>query len=77
VTPSFAGGRGGELGYFSLCDEIPAETSTQPARGQPRAAARAIEAVAAASGPVVVHFDVDVIDSGDLPLANFPLGPAA
>jgi arginase len=23
-------------------------------------------------GPVVVHFDVDVIDSGDFPLANFP-----
>jgi arginase len=36
------------------------------------AAARAIEAVAAAGGPVVVHFDVDVIDSGDLPLGNFP-----
>ena len=28
--------------------------------------------VAAASGPVVVHFDVDVVDSGDLPLGNFP-----
>ena len=36
------------------------------------AAARAIAAVAAASGPVVVHFDVDVVDSGDLPLGNFP-----
>ena len=36
------------------------------------AAGRAIAAVAAASGPVVVHFDVDVIDSGDLPLGNFP-----
>jgi arginase len=36
------------------------------------AAARAIEAVAAAGGPVVVHVDVDVIDSGDLPLGNFP-----
>jgi arginase len=36
------------------------------------AAARAISAVAAASGPVVVHFDVDSIDSGDLPLGNFP-----
>jgi arginase len=23
-------------------------------------------------GPLLVHFDVDVIDSGDLPLANFP-----
>ncbi len=28
--------------------------------------------VATASGPVVVHFDVDVVDSGDLPLGNFP-----
>jgi arginase len=36
------------------------------------AAARALSAVAAASGPVVVHFDVDAIDSGDLPLGNFP-----
>jgi arginase len=29
-------------------------------------------AAATAGGPVVVHFDVDVIDSGDLPLGNFP-----
>jgi arginase len=36
------------------------------------AARRAVDAVAAASGPVVVHFDVDTVDSGDLPLANFP-----
>jgi arginase len=36
------------------------------------AARRAVDAVAAASGPVVVHFDVDVVDSGDLPLSNFP-----
>jgi len=36
------------------------------------AAARAVSGVAAASGPVLVHFDVDVIDSGDLPLGNFP-----
>jgi arginase len=35
-------------------------------------AARALAAIEAASGPVVVHFDVDVIDSGDLPLGNFP-----
>jgi arginase len=35
-------------------------------------AARAIAGVAAASGPVAVHFDVDVVDSGDLPLGNFP-----
>jgi arginase len=35
-------------------------------------AATAMSRVAAASGPVVVHFDVDVVDSGDLPLGNFP-----
>jgi arginase len=33
-------------------------------------ARRALAAVGA--GPLLVHFDVDVIDSGDLPLANFP-----
>jgi arginase len=33
---------------------------------------RAVAAVTAHSSAVVVHFDVDVVDSGDLPLANFP-----
>jgi arginase len=32
----------------------------------------ALAAVNAGAGPLLVHFDVDVIDSGDLPLANFP-----
>jgi arginase len=36
------------------------------------AAARALSAIGAASGPIVIHFDVDLIDSGDLPLGNFP-----
>jgi len=36
------------------------------------AAERALQAVTAASGRFLVHFDVDVIDSGDLPLGNFP-----
>jgi arginase len=36
------------------------------------AARRALAAVSADNVPVVAHFDVDVIDSGDLPLANFP-----
>jgi arginase len=35
-------------------------------------ARRALDAVTARSGPLVVHFDVDVVDSGDLPLGNFP-----
>jgi arginase len=25
-----------------------------------------------AASPIVVHFDVDIVDSGDLPLGNFP-----
>jgi arginase len=29
-------------------------------------------ALPAAARPVVVHFDVDVVDSGDLPLGNYP-----
>jgi arginase len=35
-------------------------------------AKRALDAVTPGSGPLVVHFDVDVVDSGDLPLGNFP-----
>lgn len=36
------------------------------------AARRALAAIGADGGPVLVHFDVDLIDSGDLPLGNFP-----
>jgi arginase len=36
------------------------------------AAERALAAVTSASGRFLVHFDVDVVDSGDLPLGNFP-----
>jgi arginase len=43
------------------------------APGGPRAAAAAALAeLEARAGTVVVHFDVDVVDTGDLPLANFP-----
>jgi arginase len=43
------------------------------ATGGPRAAAAtALAELEARTGTVVVHFDVDVVDSGDLPLANFP-----
>jgi arginase len=38
----------------------------------PESAARRALAALGRSGPIVVHFDVDVIDSGDLPLGNFP-----
>ena len=36
------------------------------------AAQRALAALAGQAEPLVVHFDVDVVDSGDLPLGNFP-----
>jgi arginase len=43
------------------------------APGGPRAAAAAALAeLEARAGTVIVHFDVDAVDSGDLPLANFP-----
>ena len=35
-------------------------------------AARALAAIEPAAGSIVVHFDVDAVDSRDLPLANFP-----
>jgi arginase len=36
------------------------------------AASEALAALRSVSQSVVVHFDVDVVDSGDLPLGNFP-----
>jgi arginase len=45
-----------------------AELSADP-EGSAR---RALAALAGQADPIVVHFDVDVIDSGDLPLGNFP-----
>jgi arginase len=38
----------------------------------PEAAGRKVLAALAGAGPMVVHFDVDVVDSGDLPLGNYP-----
>ena len=36
------------------------------------AAAAAIAAVGGGTRPVLLHFDIDVVDSADLPLGNFP-----
>ena len=36
------------------------------------AASEALAVLRSASQSIVVHFDVDVVDSGDLPLGNFP-----
>jgi arginase len=38
----------------------------------PEAAARKALTALAGGRPMIVHFDVDVVDSGDLPLGNFP-----
>jgi arginase len=35
-------------------------------------ASRALADIAGAIGPLAVHFDIDTVDSGDLPLGNFP-----
>jgi arginase len=43
-------------------------TELDGSQGQIRAALRRLPD----GGPVLVHFDVDVIDSGDFPLGNFP-----
>src|ERR1700722_8679120 len=51
---------------ISLADN--AELSADPEG----AAGRALAALAGQAEPIVVHFDVDVVDSGDLPLGNFP-----
>jgi arginase len=49
-----------------------AELSADP-EGTARRALTALTGTEAAVGqPLVVHFDVDVVDSGDLPLGNFP-----
>jgi arginase len=44
----------------------------QAVRADPAGCARAALGATAAGGPLLVHFDVDSVDSGDLPLANFP-----
>jgi len=41
-------------------------------RADPAGCARAAVAATAAAPRLMVHFDVDAVDSGDLPLANFP-----
>ena len=41
-------------------------------RADPAGCARAALDALAGAGRLIVHFDVDAVDSGDLPLANFP-----
>jgi arginase len=66
----------GEAQQALLARHAPAAwpaTRVREVAGGPRAAAAAALAeLEARAATVVVHFDVDVVDSGDLPLANFP-----
>lgn len=60
---------------LSVLNEHPrlAHFSGPAVRADPdRCAAGAVAAVTTAASGVVVHFDVDAVDSRDLPLANFP-----
>ena len=62
-----------EAGRAFLADRQVSFAESPELVGNPaQTAQRALTALAASSGPVVVHFDVDVVDSGDLPLGNFP-----
>jgi arginase len=61
-----------EDGRRFLADRRVSYTDGPGMVADPEAAARKALAALAGSGPMVVHFDVDVVDSGDLPLGNFP-----
>jgi arginase len=66
----------GEPQQALLARHAPASWPATRARAVPggpsAAAAAALAELEARAGTIVVHFDVDVVDSGDLPLANFP-----
>jgi arginase len=55
-----------------LADKRVSYTEGPELIADPEAAARKALAALAGGGPMIVHFDVDVVDSGDLPLGNFP-----
>ena len=61
-----------EDGRRFLADHQVSYTDGPALVADPEGAARNALAALAGGGPMVVHFDVDVVDSGDLPLGNFP-----
>jgi arginase len=61
-----------EDGRRFLADHRVSYTDGPGLVADPEAAARKALAALAGREPMVVHFDVDVVDSGDLPLGNFP-----
>jgi arginase len=61
-----------DRGRKFLADQGVSYTEGPELIADPEAAARKALAALAGSSPMIVHFDVDVVDSGDLPLGNFP-----
>jgi arginase len=57
-----------------VLDEKPALTRLPDyaVRSDPAGSARIALSALRAAGRLIIHFDVDAVDSGDLPLANFP-----
>ncbi|HUB38451.1 MAG TPA: arginase family protein [Streptosporangiaceae bacterium] len=55
-----------------LADSGVSYTEGPELMADPEAAARKALTALAGGGPMIVHFDIDVVDSGDLPLGNFP-----
>jgi arginase len=62
----------GDAGRAFLAARQISYTEGPQLAGDPEGTATAAMAAVAGGGPTVVHFDVDVVDSGDLPLGNFP-----
>lgn len=56
------------LQWYQLIGWTAEEASTEPEK----AAAEALGALESNADKILVHFDVDAIDSTDLPLANYP-----
>jgi len=61
-----------DLGREFLAGQGVSYTEGPELIADPEAAACKVLAALAGGGPMIVHFDVDVVDSGDLPLGNFP-----
>ncbi|HEX3715866.1 MAG TPA: arginase family protein [Trebonia sp.] len=83
TRPPIAAGRLALLGYDETDPDsfVPGVFAARPGltcladhavRADPAGCARTARAATAAAPRLIVHFDVDAVNSGDLPLGNFP-----